>query len=42
MQFPMYTVAAELLLKMTKVEPHEKLKARKLGQGDQKRLREGL
>lgn len=28
MQFPMYTVAAELLLKMTKVEPHEKLKAR--------------
>eukprot|EP00439_Symbiodinium_sp_Y106_P077221 s29_g16.t1 len=28
MQFPMYTVAAELLLKMTEVEPHEKLKAR--------------
>ncbi|CAE7388613.1 ANKRD44, partial [Symbiodinium sp. KB8] len=25
--FPMYTVAADVLLKMTKVEPHEKLKA---------------
>ena len=28
MLFPMYTVAADVLLKMTKVEPHEKLKAR--------------
>eukprot|EP00439_Symbiodinium_sp_Y106_P026428 s6746_g3.t1 len=27
MLFPMYTVAADVLLKMTKVEPHEKLKA---------------
>ena len=27
MLFPMYTVAADELLKMTKVEPHEKLKA---------------
>ncbi|OLQ14444.1 Ankyrin repeat domain-containing protein 17 [Symbiodinium microadriaticum] len=26
MLFPMYTVAADVLLKMTKVEPHEKLK----------------
>ena len=25
--FPMYTVAADVLLKMTKVEPHEDLKA---------------
>ncbi|CAE7042347.1 ANKRD44 [Symbiodinium sp. KB8] len=28
MLFPMYTVAADMLLKMTKVEPHEELKAR--------------
>ena len=28
MLFPMYTVAADVLLKMTRVEPHEKLKAR--------------
>ncbi|CAE7666476.1 ANKRD17 [Symbiodinium sp. CCMP2456] len=28
MLFPMYTVASEILLKMTKVEPHEELKAR--------------
>ena len=27
MLFPMYTVAADVLLKMTKVEPHEDLKA---------------
>ena len=27
MLFPMYTVAADVLLKMTQVEPHEKLKA---------------
>ena len=27
MLFPMYTVTAEVLLKMTQVEPHEKLKA---------------
>ena len=27
MLFPMYTVAADVLLKMTTVEPHEKLKA---------------
>ena len=27
MLFPMYTVTAEVLLSMTKVEPHEKLKA---------------
>ena len=27
MLFPMYTVAADVLLQMTKVEPHEKLKA---------------
>ena len=27
MLFPMYTVAAHVLLKMTTVEPHEKLKA---------------
>ena len=27
MLFPMYTVAADVLLKMTRVEPHEKLKA---------------
>ena len=27
MRFPMYTVAADVLLKMTKVEPHEMLKA---------------
>ncbi|CAE7782384.1 ANK2, partial [Symbiodinium necroappetens] len=26
MLFPMYTVASDVLLKMTKVEPHEKLK----------------
>ncbi|CAE7224813.1 ANKRD17, partial [Symbiodinium sp. CCMP2456] len=26
MLFPMYTVAADVLLKMTKVEPHEDLK----------------
>ena len=25
--FPMYTVAADVLLKMTRVEPHEKLQA---------------
>ena len=31
MLFPMYTVASDVLLKMTKVEPHEKLKAAKLG-----------
>ena len=30
MLFPMYTVTAEVLLKMTEVEPHEKLKAAKL------------
>ena len=30
MLFPMYTVASDVLLKMTKVEPHEKLKAAKL------------
>lgn len=28
MLFPMYTVASDVLLKMTKVEPHEELKAR--------------
>ena len=27
MLFPMYTVASDVLLKMTKVEPHEELKA---------------
>ena len=27
MLFPMYTVAADVLLKMTTVEPHEMLKA---------------
>ena len=27
MLFPMYTVAADVLMKMTKVEPHERLKA---------------
>ena len=27
MLFPMYTVAAETLVKMTKMEPHEQLKA---------------
>ena len=30
MLFPMYTVAVDVLLKMTRVEPHEKLKARSL------------
>ena len=28
LHFPMYTVSVERLLKMTAVEPHEKLKAR--------------
>ena len=27
MLFPMYTVASDVLLKMTRVEPHEMLKA---------------
>ena len=27
MHYPMYTVHADVLLKMTKVEPHEQLKA---------------
>ena len=27
MLWPMYTVALEVLLKMTKIEPHEELKA---------------
>ena len=31
MLFPMYTVAADLLLKMTKVEPQEVLKAGEKG-----------
>lgn len=31
MHFPMYTVTAERLLEMTKVCPHEELKARTVG-----------
>ena len=31
MLFPMYTVAADVLLKMTRVEPHERLKADPFG-----------
>ena len=37
LHFPMYTVSVELLLKMTAVEPHEKLKAR-LGQRNRSKL----
>ena len=29
--FPMYTVSSDILLSMTKIEPHEKLKAAHLG-----------
>ena len=32
MLFPMYTVASALLLRMTKIQPHEELKAKGLSE----------